>query len=140
MRGGPADGLIVAITRKQLHRPLLAEGWPNAYHWHLDEDLDLFGKPIFRCDVPELIECNFVISPGAIRAASIDMVAHIEESVRQKLRNPGYTVHIRWDATNEAHVYTERIDPRTADLSRYTMLKCGGMVIRDRHDKEEPAA
>ena len=130
----------MAIMRHQLHIPLRAEGWPNAYHWHLDEDVDLQGRPIFRCDVPELIQTNFVVSVAAIQASAMDMIGYIEANVAQKLRNPGYEVHIRWDGTTELGALDERIDPRTADLSRYTMLKCGGTVIRDRHGREDPAA
>lgn len=140
LRGGPAHGLGMVLTRPQIHLPITREGWPNAYQWFLDEDVDDQGRPVFRCEVPHLVQFSFIISPMAIAQCSFDLIAYVERDVAAKVARPGDVCHIRWEATDEEGEY-HKIDPRiTADLPRYTMLKCGGTVIKDRYALDQPEA
>jgi len=138
LRGGPAHGLVVSVDVECLHRPLTSPGWPNGYQWFLPEDIDIVGRPVFRCEVPVLEEYNFIVSPPAIAMADFDMITFIESTVRRKLGHPYAMVHVRWEGF-ESDAEIHDIDPRTGKLARYTMLKCGGVVIRDRHAIEEAA-
>lgn len=130
----------MVLTRPQVHLPVTREGWPNSYQWFLDEDVDETGRPVFRCDVPVLVQYNFIVSPGAVAQCSFDLIAFIEKDVASKVAHPGDTVHLRWEATDEEGDY-HNINPRiTAELPRYTMLKCGGTVIKDRYALDQPEA